>query len=350
MLDTGIDAEHPAFRDLELVQKDFTGSGSGDCDGHGTHCAGIVFGRNVDGIRIGVAPGVRKALIGKVVQQQGGDSDMLMRGLAWAHEERAQVISLSVGFDFAATLDDRVGRGWPRELATAATLEAYVANVRLLDRLLQMLRMQEPFTGGAIVVAAAGNDSSRDAACEHIVSASPPASAEGIISVGSLDPDPSGQGHRVSSFSNSGVCITAPGRDIVSAANGGGLKMLSGTSVAAPHVAGIAALWWQAVRQSDLPATATLVRGKLLGSAQACDISPSVYPVERGAGCAAAPRDGLAIASARDERPERSLQADVPWGKRDRLPRSGTGYDFEPISIGFGRISSPPAGGRRNLC
>ena len=51
----------------------------------------------------------------------------------------------------------------------------------------------------------------------------------------------------MSDFSNSGVEISAPGRGIASAAAGGGLKVLSGTSVAAPHVAGVAALWWQAV-------------------------------------------------------------------------------------------------------
>jgi len=345
MLDTGIDAEHPAFRDVEVVQKDFTGSGNGDCDGHGTHCAGIVFGRNVDGVRIGVAPGVQKALIGKVLEHNGGDSDMLMRGLAWAHEERAHVISMSVGFDFAATLEDRHEQGWSRELATAVTLEAYCANIRLLDRLLQMLRLQEPFTGGAIVVAAGGNDSSRDGDREHIVSASSPANADGVISVGSLDPDPLGRGHRVSSFSNSDVGIAAPGREIVSAAAGGGLKVLSGTSVAAPHVAGIAALWWQAVRQSDLPANASLVRGKLMASAQARDISPSVYPAERGVGCVAAPKDGSAIALARGSETGARLAPDLVWAKRDRQPALPTGYDFEPITIGFGRISPPLPGG-----
>ena len=44
VLDTGIDATHPAFDDanLQVVQKDFSGSGDGDVQGHGTHCAGTI--------------------------------------------------------------------------------------------------------------------------------------------------------------------------------------------------------------------------------------------------------------------------------------------------------------------
>jgi subtilisin family serine protease len=347
MLDTGIDSEHQAFRGVELIEKDFTGLGNGDCDGHGTHCAGILFGRNVDGVRIGVAPGIRKALIGKVLAPEGGDSDMLIRGLSWAHEQGAHVISMSVGLDFAATVDMRVEQGWRRELAMAAALEAYRANLTLLDRLLGMLRMQEPFTGGAIVVAAAGNDSSRGSDGDYIMSAAPPAGSDRIVSVGSLDPDSTGSGYRVSSFSNSGVEISAPGRNILSAAAGGGLKMLSGTSVAAPHVAGVAALWWQAVRQSDLPANATLVRGKLLGSAVTKGFSPAVYPAERGAGRVFAPLDGLALAASHSARIGGLARDDMGWAA-GRGPIGGP--DFDPISINLARSRSAVSGGRRNLC
>ena len=66
VLDTGIDPGHPAFAGVTLVQKNFTTAGPNDQHGHGTHCAGTIFGRDVDGTRIGVAPGVKKALIGKV--------------------------------------------------------------------------------------------------------------------------------------------------------------------------------------------------------------------------------------------------------------------------------------------
>jgi subtilisin family serine protease len=347
MLDTGIDAHHSAFRGIDLVEKDFTGTGNGDADGHGTHCAGILFGRNVDGIRIGVANGVRRALIGKVLERNGGDSDMLLRGVAWAHEEGAHVISMSVGFDFAATVKARIEQGWIGELATAVTLEAYRANLQLLDQLLQMLRMQEPFTGGAVMVAAAGNDSSRGSDGEYIMSACPPSGSDRIISVGSLDPDPHGNGYRVSSFSNGGVEITAPGCGVVSAAAGGGLKALSGTSVAAPHVAGVAALWWQAVRQSDLPASATVVRTKLLESAESKGFSSAVYPAERGAGRAMAPQDGLALVPSRPVEHAARPRGRPAWAvdARGRLPNPAD----EPINIDFGRARRPILGTRHKL-
>lgn len=337
MLDTGIDAEHAAFRGVELVRKDFTGFGNDDSDGHGTHCAGIVFGRNVDGVRIGVAPGVRKALIGKVIGPEGGNSDMLMRGVCWAHEEGARVISMSVGLDFSATVEARTKEGWPRSLTASVTLEAYRANLHLLDCLLQMLRMQEPCTGGAIMVAAAGNDSRRGEDCEFIMSACPPAGSDKIVSVGALDSDPKGSGYRISSFSNGGADLVAPGRSIVSARPGGGVRALSGTSVAAPHVAGVVALWWQAVRQSDLPANATLVRGKLMGAAQTKGFSQSVFPSERGSGRVMAPQDGLAVSErGQTVRPRRG---DHPYVGELGLSAEGARRlaataRMEPISVG----------------
>jgi len=343
LLDTGIDAAHPAFRGVDLVERDFTGHGDGDECGHGTHCAGTIFGRAVDGVRIGVAPGVRRALIGKVLGPDGGNSDMLIRGLAWAHEQGAHVISMSVGLDFAMTVEQRTAEGWESSLATAVALEAYTANLRLLDRLLQMLRMQEPFTGGALLVAAAGNDSRRGVGGDHIMSACPPCGSDRIVSVGALDRASQGGSYQVSSFSNCGVELTAPGRDIVSAAAGGGLKVQSGTSTAAPHVAGVAALWWQAVRQSDLPANATLVRGKLLASAARDGFSLAVYPGDRGAGRVVAPRDSAAVSPRRaaSERPRNAVEDTAT----DHAHQWAFGRQFEPISLDSQLVNLGRAGG-----
>ena len=51
VLDTGIDASHPAFEGVDITQEDFTGEGNGDQHGHGTHCAGTIFGRTTEGMR-----------------------------------------------------------------------------------------------------------------------------------------------------------------------------------------------------------------------------------------------------------------------------------------------------------
>ena len=101
VLDTGIDAQHEAFAGKTLIEKDFSGDGNGDRDGHGTHCAGTIFGGSVNGLRIGVAPGVTRALIGKVLDDEGaGSTDAILDGVMWAAREGANVISMSIGFDF----------------------------------------------------------------------------------------------------------------------------------------------------------------------------------------------------------------------------------------------------------
>jgi subtilisin family serine protease len=85
VLDTGIDLEHEAFRGTKIEVKDFTGTGDGDLNGHGTHCAGTFFGRDVDGMRIGVAPGIKRALVAKVLNARGhGTTEQIMDGLLWA--------------------------------------------------------------------------------------------------------------------------------------------------------------------------------------------------------------------------------------------------------------------------
>jgi len=290
VLDTGIDATHPAFAGVELVQQDFSGEGDGDGNGHGTHCAGTVFGRDVDGQRIGVARGVSKALIGKVLGADGGgDSDMIFRAIQWAVENGANVISMSLGFDFPGLVADRVAAGWPPDLATSLALELYRGNLRVFDALMQLVRAREAFGGGTIVVAAAGNESRRTVNPNYEIAASLPAAAEGVVSVGALGRV--GDRLDVAPFSNTFPVISGPGVGILSAKAGGGLRELNGTSMATPHVAGVAALWWEQVQQSGLPVQliAQTVVGKLRASARTDTLVDGLDPADRGVGLVSAP-------------------------------------------------------------
>jgi subtilisin family serine protease len=290
VLDSGIDAKHPAFCGLEIVEKDFSETGHGDCNGHGTYCAGIAFGRDVGGVRIGVAPGVGRAVVAKIVGPQGGDTGMLFRALNWAHEQQAQIIITATDLDFPGSVEQRVSDGWPERIAVAATLDAYLANRTLFRRLLHMLELQEASTGGALVVAAAGSDSQRGHNCDFAVPACLPASSDRIVSVGGFDPDSTGAGFSVSGDSNCGASISAPGRDILSAALGGGLGISRGTGAACAHVAGVAALWWEALRESNRPANATTLRAQLLKGAEKRGFAWSVTECDRGAGRVHAPQ------------------------------------------------------------
>ena len=105
VLDTGIDPAYknlPAFSSVEIETRNFTNDPDGDLDGHGTHCAGTIFGRTTGGCRIGVAPGVGRALIGKVIGQSGGSTESIFKAILWAYQNGAQVISMSLGIDFPA--------------------------------------------------------------------------------------------------------------------------------------------------------------------------------------------------------------------------------------------------------
>ena len=292
ILDTGIDKEHAAFANIKdrIVQKDFTSTGDEDKVGHGTHCAGTIFGGGVDGKKIGIAPGVAKALIGKVLGEKGkGNSDMIFKGIQWAVEGGAHVISMSLGFDFPGSVQRMTQDGWPTELATSTALEAYRANLRMFDALMQMIKARAAFGHEPVVVAASGNESKTQQNPDYKIAASLPAAAEGVISVGALQR--AGDLFEVAPFSNILPEVSAPGVDIVSARVGGGLQALSGTSMACPHVAGVAALWWHALRKSgNVTPSGKLVVDKLRGDARANVFTASVQIGDRGAGLVTAPQ------------------------------------------------------------
>lgn len=243
ILDTGIDRTHEAFKEIpsgQLIEQDFTGDGNGDTDEHGTHCAGTVFGRTTDGMRIGVAPGIEHVLIGKVLGQLGGDSKMLADAINWAIGHGANIISMSLGIDFPGYVRSLIRGGREPEHASSIALEGYRKNIMLFERLTALIRAQSQggFIQPVIIVAAAGNESQRPG---FEIAVSPPAVSDGIISVGAL-----GKNHDhyyVADFSNTGPVLSGPGVDIQSARVGGGLMPMNGTSMATPHVAGVAALW-----------------------------------------------------------------------------------------------------------
>lgn len=289
ILDTGIAANHPAFGGISIEQQDFTGEGDGDKNGHGTHCAGTVFGRDVDGTRIGVARGVEKVLIGKVLGEHGGgSSDMIVRAIQWAVDKGAHIISMSLGIDFPAFVKQLEAQGMPTKIAASRALEGYRANVQLFASLAAFIQAKgKGFGQPCILVAAAGNESMRDIDPTYEVAVSPPAVSEGIISVAAL-----GQGRQgltVAPFSNTFAQISAPGMAILSANKDGGLMPLDGTSMAAPHVAGVAALWAEMLREAGM-LNAGLLTNRLIASGTMAGLKNGQDPFDIGSGLVQAPQ------------------------------------------------------------
>jgi subtilisin family serine protease len=293
VLDTGIVKDHPAFAGVKIIARNFTDEGAPDdvtdAHGHGTHCAGTIFGRDVDGVRIGIARGVTTAIIGKVLRADGGGTtESILSALQWAREQKADVISMSIGFDFPGMQAELVARGLPQKPATSLALKSYRDNLLLFQNLVAFLAQEGSDLNGAVFVAAAGNESVRDGKPPFVIDASVPASASPlVVSVGATMQDKNGLG--IAPFSNVNPVLCAPGVNIVSASRSGGLAAMSGTSMACPHVAGLAALWWEAMAQDGGSTTGGLVRAKLIGGARSSGFTQSVNKLDRGAGRAAAP-------------------------------------------------------------
>ena len=197
ILDTGIDAQHADFEGRASVGFDTTGGDGGDRQGHGTHVAGTIGSAGY---------GVAKAsnLVGvKVLGDDGsGTTEGIIKGLDWVAQDAAgkpAVANMSLGGGKDPALD---------EAATG-----------LVDQ-------------GVFLAVAAGNES-QDASNVS------PASAEGVFTTSASD-----ETDTHASFSNYGETVEgyAPGVDIESTVPGGSTDTLSGTSMASPHVAGVAAV------------------------------------------------------------------------------------------------------------
>lgn len=244
----------------------------------------------VDGCRIGVAPGVTKAFIGKVLGDDGqGSSIALFDGLQWAFAMGADVISMSLGFPFATSVGKLVANeGLPMPVAASQVLQTYRQNLRAYDALLAMFRRREDgWDDGSVVVAASGNESDRRRGPNWSVDVGIPAAGLDVLSVGAVER--AGKRFKPGYFSNTNPNVCAPGVDILSAQAGGGLEIMSGTSQACPHVAGIAALWWESADKKGFQRKASIVAERIRSSAKPKVFAAGTTEVDRGAGLVVAP-------------------------------------------------------------
>ncbi|KAJ1323308.1 cerevisin [Microdochium nivale] len=200
IIDTGINTKHPDFGKRAKFGYSTIAGLTGDGNGHGTHVAGIVGSKTY-----GVAKKTTLIAVKVLDDSGGGTMATVIAGLQWALMDaqknkrvKKSVANMSLAGARSQAMDDAI------QAATAA---------------------------GLLVVVAAGNNNAETAGFS-------PAAAPGACTVAATDVN-----DRRADFSNWGtvVDIFAPGVDIASTSKDGGSVRLSGTSMASPHIAGLAA-------------------------------------------------------------------------------------------------------------
>lgn len=227
ILDTGLEIAHPDFASREIEGKSFIEGEdwNKDPNGHGTHCAGVSTGnlRADTGKRYGIAKDCNLK-IAKVLSNKGkGTTSSVIDAIDWAISKQFKILSLSLAA--------------PVELNEKPSVLFETVGMRALEN-------------NCLIIAAAGNDSSRPSIPKPV---SAPANSPSIMAVAAID----GQ-MRIAAFSNAGlnpstggnINVCAPGVDVFSSypkntKNKNNYYALSGTSMATPHVSGLAALYME---------------------------------------------------------------------------------------------------------
>lgn len=208
VIDSGIDDTHPEFEGRATLLRDYTDEGLSDELGHGTHVAGTIAGHTT-----GVAKQANIIAL-KVCDEKGACT--------------GAGILTSI---YLAIKRCKAGKGRRSSRRCVINMSLNGDRWMLLD-----YASIKAVAGGIVVVASAGNDGGDACGCS-------PGGVDAVLTVGA-----SNANDFKASFSNQGPCVNvyAPGVKIYSAMPGGRYALRQGTSMAAPHVAGTAALLWSA--------------------------------------------------------------------------------------------------------